>query len=259
MSVSFTGERLHEGNELFGVDLARHRAAYCFAAERAAGGRVLDLGCGSGYGAAELAQTAPGVVGLDRIPPDSHVREAPVSFVRGDLNGIPLSARAFDLVVSFQVIEHLEDPTLYLDAMARMLKPEGLAIVTTPNLLMSDRENPYHVHEYLADELKTCLEKHFDDVEMRGVGQTEPVAHYHEARLRRIRRITRLDPLRLRKRIPRNLVEWLFARFALVVRRGIQRDDGLPDVTWRDFPIGAADEHCLDLLALCQAPRPRSP
>ncbi|MFP8873118.1 MAG: class I SAM-dependent methyltransferase, partial [Myxococcota bacterium] len=140
MPVSFTGERLHEGNELFGVDLARHRAAYCFAAERVAGGRVLDLGCGSGYGAAELARTAPGVVGLDRIPPDSYVREAPVRFVRGDLNGIPLSPSAFDLVVSFQVIEHLEDPTLYLDAMARMLKHEGLAIITTPNLLMSDRE-----------------------------------------------------------------------------------------------------------------------
>ena len=258
MALSFTGERLHEGSELFGVDLARHRAAYYFAAERAAGGRVLDMGCGSGYGAAELAQTAPGLIGLDRVPPDSHVRDAPVHFVTGDLNGIPLSPGCFDLVVSFQVIEHLEDPTFYLTAMARMLKPEGLAIITTPNLVTSDRENPYHVHEYLADELQTCLEKHFSDVEMRGVGQTAPVAHYHKARLQRIRRITRLDPLRLRNRIPRNLVEWLFARFALVVRRGIQRSDGLPDVTFRDFPIGAADDDCLDLLALCRNPKAKS-
>ena len=185
-----------------------------------------------------------------------HVRDAPVAWLRADLYGIPLVAASFDLVVSFQVIEHLEDPSVYLEAVGRLLRPGGSAIITTPNILTSDRENPFHVHEYEADELARCLGQRFESVEMMGVGQSPPVARYQAQRLQRIRTITRLDPLRLRDRLPRPLVEWLFGRFALLVRRGIQQsDDGLPDVTTRDFPIGAANDECIDLLAICRSPR----
>ena len=71
---AFTGERLHKGSTLFGVDLARHRAPYVYARGLAGSGRVLDLGCGSGYGTAELADSLQRIVGLDRIPPDSASR-----------------------------------------------------------------------------------------------------------------------------------------------------------------------------------------
>ena len=194
--LTFTGERLHEGNPLFGVDLARHRAAYQYAKDRSPGLRVLDLGSGSGYGTAELAGVPSLLVGLDRVRPDRGTRGSEACFVRGDLNAMPLASDLFDLVVSFQVIEHLEDPTLYLKAMSQMLRPEGLAIVTTPNLVTSDRENPYHVHEYTGDELAATLGHHFDSVEMRGVGMSEPAARYHEARLQRIQKIVRIDPFK---------------------------------------------------------------
>ncbi len=91
--VTFTGERLHAGSGLFGVDLARHRAAYVFASELAAGTRVLDLGCGSGYGAAELSRVAPGLVGVDRVAPDSASRADTVSYVRADIASLPLRPR----------------------------------------------------------------------------------------------------------------------------------------------------------------------
>ena len=54
-------------------------------------------------------------------------------------------------------------------------------------------------------------------------------------------------------------LETLFAFFARVVRRGIARGGGLPDATWRDFPVGPADAACLDLVAVCRAPRPGAP
>ncbi len=259
--VAFTGERLHEGSELFAVDLVRHRAAYAFAIERAKagrildlGGRVLDLGCGSGYGTAELADSCPGTVGVDRIAPDPQARGPQVRFLRADLRGIPLANASFDLVVSFQVIEHLEDPGPYLAAIARLLRPNGTALISTPNLLQSDGENPFHVHEYMADELARTLQHHFRNVEMRGVGASAPAAHYYGERLRQIRRIVRLDPLRLRHRLPRWLIDWMFAKLALVVRRGIRRQEGLPQVGLSDFPVGNADEECLDLLAVCGEP-----
>jgi SAM-dependent methyltransferase len=248
--VTFTGERLHAGDTLFSVDLARHEAAYKLAAARLPAGRVLDLGCGSGYGAATLAAQHTPLIGLDRIRPDAANRGR-TAFLRADLHGIPLRAESFELIVSFQVIEHLEDPTLYLEAIARLLAPGGSALLTTPNILMSDGVNPYHVHEYGADELGETLRRHFGEVAIQGIGASEAVHAYMAARSARIRRIMRLDPLGLRNALPRSLVEWLFARFAVLVRRNTARDNGAPDATWRDFPVGPADTRCLDLLALC--------
>jgi SAM-dependent methyltransferase len=189
------------------------------------------------------------------VPPDPASRRGDAHFVRADLEALPLAARAFELVTSFQVIEHLVDPGPYLDAIARSLAPGGTAILTTPNLLTSDRVNPYHVHEYTADELARLLRTRFDEVEMHGIGASEPVRRYLDVRSRRIQRIVRLDPLHLRDRLPRALVLRLFALFAILVRRRTGASEGVPDTTWRDFPVGAADERCLDLLAICRGPR----
>jgi SAM-dependent methyltransferase len=253
--VRFTGERLHAGDELFSVDLARHEAAYELARARLGGGRVLDLGCGSGYGTARLAAVHPRVFGLDRIPPDRANRGA-ARFVRADLHGgIPLRPRSFELLVSFQVVEHLVDPGPYLDAIASLLTADGTALITTPNIEMSDGVNPYHVHEYTAEELAALLRTRFDAVEVLGIGASDPIHAYLAARSARIRRIMRLDPLGLHRHLPRTLVEWLFAGFARLVRSQAQAAQGTPAATWRDFPVGAADARCLDLLAICRRPR----
>ena len=251
--VTFTGERLHAGSSLFGVDLARHRAPYVHALGLAGAGRVLDLGCGSGYGTAELADSLSRIVGLDRIPPDSQNRRANIDWVRADLRGNPLASDSFDLIISFQVIEHLEDPTIYLESISRLLAPGGTALITTPNILTSDKINPFHVHEYASDELERCLAPFFDEVEMQGIGLSSNVAPYFEERLERIDKIMRIDPLGLRNLLPERLITWLFAKGALLVRRGIQEgDSGMPDATIDDFPIGPADPKDIDLLAVCR-------
>lgn len=254
--LTFTGERLHAGKELFSVDLARHDAAYQIAlAHAGSGAKVIELGSGAGHGAASLADGALDIVAIDRVTPDSASRRSSCRFVRGDLNRIPLIRRNFDLVVSFQVIEHLEDPTNYIDAIADLVHLDGTALLTTPNLLMSDRVNPYHVHEYRADELADCLRRRFERVEVQGITASEAVKNYMRERSARIARIMKLDPLGLHKRLPRSWIEWLFATFAILVRSQTQRDSGAPDVSWRDFAAGPADDDCLDLLAICRRPR----
>ena len=114
MGAGFTGERLHEGSERFGVDLARHRAGYEFARAYATGGRVLDLGCGAGHGLASIADDATCAVGIDRVPPDSSGRSQRAQFCRASLDALPLRHASFDLVLSFQVIEHLEQPDAHV-------------------------------------------------------------------------------------------------------------------------------------------------
>jgi SAM-dependent methyltransferase len=174
--------------------------------------------------------------------------------VQGLLERLPFANGSFALVVSFQVIEHLEDPDPYLRGIARLLAPGGEALLTTPNVAMSDGVNPFHVHEYTAAELAARLRRRFGSVQVLGIGASEPVRRHLELRSQRIRRIMRLDPLRLRDRVPRPVVEWLFARFALLVRRQTQASDAAPEAGWRDFPLGPADLRCLDLFAICRDP-----
>jgi len=262
--IGFTGERLHDDDALFGVDLAQHRAAYLFAIERARACAdeqvVLELGSGTGYGAAELVGAGLDVTAFDRVAPPRAARAAGVRFVRGDVAALPFRRAGFDRVVSFQVIEHLPDPHPYLKGMARALGCGGEALITTPNALTSLGVNPYHAIEYTGRELAELLSAYFEQVDVRGVGASEPVRRYLDARRVRIQRIMRLDPFRLRDRLPRRLIDWAFALLAVAIRRGVRRADALPDVTWRDFPIaerGPAPDDCIDLLAVCRGPRVR--
>jgi hypothetical protein len=144
----------------------------------------------------------------------------------------------------------------YLRAIGELLAPRGTALLSTPNRQLSDGVNPYHVREYLGGELGDLLARHFAEVEMFSVGTSEPVRDHLAARSRRIRAVMRLDPLRLRDRLPRAWVETLFAWGARLVRRAGARAEGAPDATWRDFPVGPADDATsLDWLAVCRGAR----
>ena len=133
-------------------------------------------------------------------------------------------------------------------------------LVTTPNLLTSDRVNPFHVHEYESEELRSLLARHFGDVVMRGIGMTPRVRAYNDARLARIAKIMRLDVLGLHRRLPRPVIEFAFGQLAKVVRRGIQKQGQgpgpIPDVSERDFPVGEPADDDIDLLAVCRVPLP---
>ncbi|MFO0691571.1 MAG: class I SAM-dependent methyltransferase [Myxococcota bacterium] len=263
-----TGERLDDESALYRADRARHLAAYrfarsLFAAEQGAageGGRpslVADLGCGTGYGAADLAEAGLRVVGLDRVRAAERARRAGATFLVGDLTRLPVADGALARVVSFQVVEHFADPSPYLSELARTLSPDGVALISTPNRLESDGENPYHLHEYEADELAALLGRHFERVELLGVHAVGPAARHHAARLAQIRRITALDPLGLRRVLPRRLVEWAFARLARVVRIAMRRGGVELALDESDYPVRAVGPTCLDLLAVCRGPRRR--
>ena len=250
-----TGERLDDASALYRADLARHRAAYRFALTFPAHGCVVDLGCGTGYGTAELAAAGQRAIGVDRARPAAHARAGGAVFVRGDLERLPFAAERFDRVVSCQVIEHFADPNAYLAETARVLRAGGSALFTTPNRLESDGENPYHLHEYTAEELAEVLFRHYERVELRGVHAHGAAARYHAERLRSIRRITRLDPLGLRRRLPRGIVDRAFAWLSILVRLGARWRGALDPVADDDYRVGPVGPTCIDLLAICAKPR----
>jgi 2-polyprenyl-3-methyl-5-hydroxy-6-metoxy-1,4-benzoquinol methylase len=254
----FTGERLPGGGDAeFGVDMARHMAAYDFAAGRAAGKRVLDAGCGEGYGAARLAEVAAHVLGVDRAEAvavaSARHRHPRLAFEVADLERLAALGRQCDLVVSFQVIEHLPDPEGFLRALGACTAPGGELIVTTPNRLMSVSENPYHLREWTAPELLALAAPVLPGVEIQGVHVSARVRAYEVARGEQVNRILRLDPLGLRHWLPGFVVRGVFPRLARVVRRRIGSGVGLPDVGPDDFSVHGRDlEHAIDLVLLAR-------
>jgi len=241
VTSDFTGERLLGEAADFRVDLERHLAAYRFARERAEGRSVLDAGCGEGYGAALLASVARRVLGVDRSEATAVAaarHQAPgLEFRAFDLERLAALGERFELVVSFQVIEHLPDPLGFLRALAACAAPGGEIIVTTPNRLMSVSENPYHLREWTALELRALAEPVLPGSRVLGVHGSERVLAYERARGAQVRRILRLDPLGLRRLLPGFVVRTVFPRLAQMVRHRLRAGDALPAVGPEDFSV----------------------
>lgn len=243
---------------MFAADFARHLVAYRWAQEVVRGKVVLDAGCGDGYGTHLLAQTATRALGVDRST--GTIAVATERYRQGNLayRACPLERLAdlgeeFDVVCNFQVLEHLVDPRPFLEQVRRVLRPGGCLVITTPNKANSFVENPYHVHEYFADELEGVLRGVFGQVEMRGVCGNERVMAYERARGVQANRILRLDPLNLRRLLPRALIEWAYPRLAKLVRRNIAAGSGgTPAIGPEDFAIREETADALDLLAVCR-------
>lgn len=169
--VEFTGERVVPGQ--VDIDLwNEHIARYHFARRLARGRRVLDLGCGTGYGAAALSGAAQHVTGVD-VSADaiayataSYTFEN-LSFLTASCTSVPLADASFDLITAFELIEHLDDPRALLAEARRLLAPSGQFIVSTPNQLYYAETrrkagpNPFHHREYTYEEFREMLAEFF--------------------------------------------------------------------------------------------------
>jgi SAM-dependent methyltransferase len=176
-SLPLTGERTVPGIVHENYWFQRHVAAYRLALRGCGGLRVLDAGCGEGYGTALLGTVAAEAVGIDLAPEvvaHACIAYPGVRFLVGDLSSLPLPDASVDAVVNLQVIEHLPDSGAFLDEVARVLVPGGRFWCATPNRLTftpdSDAPvNPFHVKEFAPQELLAELRPRFRSVRLLGV------------------------------------------------------------------------------------------
>jgi SAM-dependent methyltransferase len=175
--LPLTGERTLPGIEVENYWFRRHEAAYVALAQWVQGATVLEAGAGEGYGAAMLAGTARQVLALDydsAAAAHAAATYPQVDVVRANLAALPLPSGALDAVVNLQVIEHLWDQPGFVAECARVLRPAGTFVVSTPNRLTFSpgRDtplNPFHTRELTAAELTELLAPHFTIVRMYGV------------------------------------------------------------------------------------------
>jgi SAM-dependent methyltransferase len=234
--LELTGERtlpdVPEENYWF----QRHLVVYEWIRRQVGGQRVIDMACGEGYGSDVLSRSAASVVGVDANP-DAH-EHATARYTRPGLrferNMIQLFAEAADAVVFLQTIEHVQDPDELLEHFKRISE---VAYISTPNVLTlappaADRSgNPWHVHEYRAQEFRELLERHFAHVEILGLFHTGKL-RLHELAIRH----ARWDDIHARMGITKRFYD----RF-------------IPAISVRDFALRSGDlDRALDFVAVCR-------
>ncbi|ULE33229.1 class I SAM-dependent methyltransferase [Mycobacterium sp. IDR2000157661] len=163
--LPLTGERTVPGLAEENYWFRRHEVVYARLADRCAGRDVLEAGCGEGYGADLIASVARHVTGLDYDEATvNHVRARypRVEMRHGNLASLPLGDGTVDVVVNFQVIEHLWDQGGFVAECLRVLRPGGVLLMSTPNRITfspgrDTPVNPFHTRELDAAELTELL------------------------------------------------------------------------------------------------------
>ena len=169
--LPFSGERLT--SEIGGQTEIEHFHRYLLARNFCRGKDVLDIASGEGYGSALLSQVAASVVGVD-VSAEAFEHAAAnytserLRFLQGDAHTIPLDDNSVGIVVSFETIEHIDGHDRFLSEIKRVLRPNGMLIVSTPdrdNYSPAERPaNPFHVLEMTRDEFGVLLARHFTHV-----------------------------------------------------------------------------------------------
>jgi 2-polyprenyl-3-methyl-5-hydroxy-6-metoxy-1,4-benzoquinol methylase len=188
--MEYDGERLVPGDRRLRNLLVEDLAKFHFASRYAADKLILDAGCGAGQGTVCLARSgARYTVGIDIASEAvtfarSHFVEPNLAFGRMDAAWLGFQDRTFDMVTSIEVIEHLSEPEHYVVGMRRVLKDDGMLVLSTPNKLISSPTPgtlwPHHIHEFYLEELEALLRRYFSEVEMWGMGI--PVYDQHAVR-----------------------------------------------------------------------------
>jgi len=181
-----------------------HTCAYVTASRVAKNKKVLDLGCNTGYGTRILFNSAKQIVGVDVS--ENAISSAKneyghlgITFRQIDGKRLPFDDDTFDVIVSFQVIEHIVDHSKYIGEIQRVLAPNGVVLFTTPNALLRldpgmKPWNEFHVREFSFSELKALLDAYFPKVGIFGLFANEPLYSIEVNRLSKARENARIRP-----------------------------------------------------------------
>ncbi|HET9073885.1 MAG TPA: class I SAM-dependent methyltransferase [Solirubrobacteraceae bacterium] len=252
MPETITGERVVTSAGGFNPTYQRHVAAYRQAGALLGPGRVLDLGCGVGHSYAELAPRETVGTDIEASVLVGQDRETVVA----DMRALPFPAGSFASVFSVHSLEHVPDPARVLAEVHRVLVPGGRAIFVTPNRLTFGRPDeiidPYHYVEFDAAQLRALCAGMFARVQLHGLFGSPRYLALVEVEHAELDRLLALDPLRLRRLLPRRLRQRLYDW-----RLSASRADPLPgaaQIAPGDFSL-ASERHAgldtaLDLVAV---------
>ncbi len=231
--------------------------AYIKAAE-IINGNVLEIGCGAGRGTELMVSSSDSYTGIDKnevLIKKLSEKYPDQNFVCSNIPPIKdLEDDSFDYVVTFQVIEHIKNDSLFLKEIRRVLKPSGKVILTTPNIKMTLTRNPWHVREYTAQQLQKLMSEFFGEVEVKGITGNEKVMEYYEENKVSVKKITKYDIFNLQYNLPRFLIRIPYEILNRVNRKRLMKQNKslVSNVSLEDYVLSDNPEGCFDLFCIAR-------
>jgi SAM-dependent methyltransferase len=252
-----TGERVTTPSGSFNPNWQRHVAAYRLTARHLPAGRVLDLGCGVGHSFRELAPRETVGVDVDAEALAGQERETVVA----DMRALPFPPASFASVLSVHSIEHVPDAHRVLQEITRVLEPDGVCVLVTPNRLTFGRPDeiidPYHFVEYSADQLHALCAPWFEVVGVMGLFGSPRFMELKDEQGTRLDRMLRMDRLRLRRHVPLAVKQLLYDYMHTRARR--TTDPRAAAITPDDFELRDTElAAALDVVSIGRRPRRRA-
>ncbi|MGL1887279.1 MAG: class I SAM-dependent methyltransferase [Reichenbachiella sp.] len=219
-------------------------------------GNVLEPGCGEGRGIELLSPLSESYLALDKIQEvidELKEKHEGVDFKQAVFPPFTdIEDNSFDVVISFQVIEHIQEDKLFLEEIHRVLKPGGKAIITTPNIKMTLSRNPWHIREYTSQELTALAKGIFSNVDMKGIAGNEKVLEYHEQNRASVNKIMRFDIFNLQYKLPASILRFPYEVLNRLNRNKLQNQNtGLvSEIHHNDFYLNDESDQNLDLFCI---------
>ena len=216
-------------------------------------GDVLELGCGEGRGIDIILNKSKSYTAIDKIKSVIEVLSLKYkknNFLASNFPPIDkLKDNSFDTIISFQVIEHLNDDELFVSEIKRILRPGGIALITTPNIKMTLTRNPWHIREYTSKELRGLCEKYFSSVEVNGISGNKKVIKYYNQNLDSVKRFKKLDVFNLEKHLPNFVYKIPYEILNRINRNNLKKNDEklVSSITYNDYELVKDSPTNLDL------------
>jgi len=257
MKLFRTAERVSPDENSDNYIFQRSLFAY-LQASRIIHGNVLEIGTGCGYGIEYLSSESDYFTTVDKV---CQVEEETISkfenvhFMQVKVPVLKnLPKNHYDFVVMFQLIEHIAQDSLLLKEVHRVLRKNGVLILTTPNKAMSLTRNPWHVREYSSLDLDSLLSGPFEVIARKGVFGNQHVAQYYDHNKTSVEKITRYDVLDLQHRLPASLLRWPYDLFNRLNRKTMlfRNRELVKQISHADFFLHPVDDQCLDLFYMAR-------
>tara|TARA_B000000475_G_scaffold40988_1_gene30485 strand:+ start:161 stop:934 length:774 start_codon:yes stop_codon:yes gene_type:complete len=252
-TTEITSDKLLSDNPL------HHRllSAYVFA-EKYINGDVLELGCGEGRGIDIILKKSKSFTAIDKISEVTerlsikHPKEKFISSSFPPL--INIEDNSFDTIVTFQVIEHINNDNLFVEEIYRILRPGGKALISTPNIEMTLTRNPWHIREYTSRQLQDLTSKFFNKITMKGIAGNDKIKKYYEENKKSVSKFKRLDILNLEKHLPNFLYKIPYEFLNRINRNKLEADDRslVSSISTNDYLLEDDNPRNLDLFIILE-------
>lgn len=257
----YSGERDHPDNKIIAARFYQGFAAYEFTKDFVIDKITLDAGCGEGYGAYYLSKYCKKIIGIDiSAEAIEYARRTynaeNLEFQVMDLRKLEFQDSSFDAIISFAVIEHIKEYKVYISELRRVMKKDGICIISALNKITPISLDAYHYQEFSPEELKELLFNYFSFVDLYGIsGITERIINYRKKRLQLINLLIKLRIFKIRKIIPDAIYRkfYIIGQYLLRTFLWIANKSSIEEISVNDFGISEENlSEAWNIIAVCR-------